>query len=237
MIMALLSIDNLCAGYGPIRVLHDLSLHVDEGEIVTLIGANGAGKSTALRAVSRLIPIISGAIVYKNENISTIPSHAIARRGIAHVPEGRGIFGNLSVLENLKLSFYANRSGPAASKLLAGVFDMFPVLGERKRQLASTLSGGEQQMLAIGRALIADGDLFIFDEPSMGLSPVFVKNVFSIIADIHKKGKTILLVEQNATMALNFSNRAYVLENGRIIAQGPSASIAGNTELKRAYLG
>ena len=235
--MALLSIENLCAGYGPIKVLHDVSLHVDEGEIVTLIGANGAGKSTLLRAVSRLLPIISGAVMYKNENISTIPSHGIACRGITHVPEGRGIFGNLSVLENLKLSTYANRSGPVQSKLFTAVFDMFPVLAERKRQLASTLSGGEQQMLAIGRALIANGDLFIFDEPSMGLSPIFVKNVFSIIADIHKKGKTILLVEQNATMALKISDRAYVLENGRIIAQGLSASIADNSDLKRAYLG
>jgi branched-chain amino acid transport system ATP-binding protein len=235
--MTLLSIDNLCAGYGPIQVLHNISLHVDEGEIVTLIGANGAGKSTALRAVSRLIPIISGAMMYKNEDLSSIPPHTIACRGISHVPEGRGIFGNLSVLENLKLSSYANRSGPAAAKLLATVFEMFPVLGERKRQLASTLSGGEQQMLAIGRAMIADGDLFIFDEPSMGLSPIFVKNVFSIIADIHKKGKTILLVEQNATMALKISNRAYVLENGRIIAEGLSESIADNAELKRAYLG
>ncbi len=175
--------------------------------------------------------------MYNNENISTVPSHEIACRGITHVPEGRGIFGNLSVLENLRLSSYANRSGSAVSKLLAAVFDMFPVLAERRRQLGSTLSGGEQQMLAIGRALIADGDLFIFDEPSMGLSPVLVKNVFSIIADIHEKGKTVLLVEQNATMALKISDRAYVLENGRIIAQGPSESIADNAELKRAYLG
>ena len=234
--MALLSIENLCAGYGPIKVLHDVSLHVDEGEIVTLIGANGAGKSTALRAVSRLIPIISGAVMFKNENISTIPSHAVTCRGITHVPEGRGVFGNLSVLENLRLSSYANRSGPI-SKLLSTVFDTFPVLAQRKRQLAATLSGGEQQMLAIGRALIADGDLFIFDEPSMGLSPIFVKNVFSIIADIHKKGKTVLLVEQNATMALKISDRAYVLENGRIVAQGPSTSITKNADLKRAYLG
>ena len=234
--MTLLSIENLCAGYGPITVLRGISLHVDEGEIVTLIGANGAGKSTVMRAVSRLIPIISGAVTYKNEDISAIPPHEIACRGVTHVPEGRGIFGNLSVLENLRLSSYANRSGPV-SKLLTAVFDMFPVLAERRRQLASTLSGGEQQMLAIGRALIADGDLFIFDEPSMGLSPILVKNVLSIIADIHEKGKTVLLVEQNATMALKISDRAYVLENGRIIAQGPSASIADNAELKRAYLG
>ena len=235
--MTLLSIENLCAGYGPIQVLYGISLYVDEGEIVTLIGANGAGKSTILRAVSRLIPIISGAVVYNNENISTVPSHEIACRGITHVPEGRGIFGNLSVLENLRLSSFANRSRPAVSKLLTAAFDMFPVLAERRRQLASTLSGGEQQMLAIGRAIVADGDLFIFDEPSMGLSPIFVKNVFSIIADIHKKGKTVLLVEQNATMALKLSDRAYVLENGRIIAKGPSESIAENADLKRAYLG
>ena len=235
--MPLLAIDTVCAGYGPIRVLHGISLSIDEGEIVTLIGANGAGKSTTLRAISRLIPTQSGSITYREKNILRYPPHEVARMGIAHVPEGRGIFGNLTVEENLRLSLFANRTASAASRLFSEVFERFPVLGQRRRQLAATLSGGEQQMLAIGRAVIADADLFILDEPSMGLSPVYVKNVFSIIAEVHKKGKTILLIEQNATMALRFAQRAYILENGRIVAQGTSKDIACNEELKRAYLG
>ena len=235
--MPLLAIDTVCAGYGPIRALHGISLSIDEGEIVTLIGANGAGKSTTLRAISRLIPTQSGSITYREKNILRYPPHEVARMGIAHVPEGRGIFGNLTVEENLRLSLFANRTASAASRLFSEVFERFPVLGQRRRQLAATLSGGEQQMLAIGRAVIADADLFILDEPSMGLSPVYVKNVFSIIAEVHKKGKTILLIEQNATMALRFAQRAYILENGRIVAQGTSKDIACNEELKRAYLG
>jgi branched-chain amino acid transport system ATP-binding protein len=185
--MTILSVENLCAGYGAVGVLHDVSLYVDEGEIVTLIGANGAGKSTVLKCISGLLPAQSGSIRYKNENILKVPSHAIARRGISHVPEGRGIFGNLTVLENLSLSLFANRKKAPVQELINRVFEMFPILGERKKQSASTLSGGEQQMLAIGRALVSDGDLLILDEPSMGLSPIFVKNVFSILSEIQKK--------------------------------------------------
>jgi branched-chain amino acid transport system ATP-binding protein len=235
--MPLLSIENLSAGYGPIAVLHGISIEVEEGEIVAVLGANGAGKSTMLRAVSRLLPVMSGAIIYKGKNIVSRKPHAVAVMGISHVPEGRAIFGNLTVLENLKLALFANRARHGAGPLFTTVFEMFPVLGERRNQLASTLSGGEQQMLAIGRAIVSDGDLFVLDEPSMGLSPLFVKSVFSIIREINKQGKTILLVEQNATMALACSARAYVLENGRIIAQGKSADIAKNAELKKAYLG
>jgi len=233
----LLTIENLCAGYGPIAVLHGISLHVEEGEIVTLIGANGAGKSTTLRAVSGLIPVTSGTILYKNENILKYKAHAIACMGIAHVPEGRGIFGNLTVTENLLLATFAKKNGRTESHDLDKLFEAFPLIGNRRRQLASTLSGGEQQMLAIARALMADADFFIMDEPSLGLSPLLVKNVFSLIADIHRQGRTILLVEQNATMALQYSNRAYVLENGRIAAEGKSKDIAANEELKKAYLG
>ncbi|OHD67786.1 MAG: ABC transporter ATP-binding protein [Spirochaetes bacterium RBG_16_49_21] len=233
----MLVIENLHAGYGPIAVLHGVSLHVDEGEIVTLIGANGAGKSTTLRTISRLIPAASGTILYKNENITRCKAHEIARRGIAHVPEGRGIFGNLTVIENLLLATFANRTRSMTSPVINELFDMFPLLGDRRRQLASTLSGGEQQILAIARAFAADADFFIMDEPSMGLSPILVKNVFSIIADINRRGKTILLVEQNAIMALKYSNRAYVLENGRIAAEGRSEDITANEELKKAYLG
>jgi branched-chain amino acid transport system ATP-binding protein len=235
--MALLSIDNLCVGYGPLKVLHGVTLHVEEGEIVAVLGANGSGKSTMLRAVSRLIPILSGSISYKNRSIVTCKPHLVAAMGISHVPEGRAIFGNLTVAENLTLASFACRSQRSFPKQIKTVFEMFPVLGQRRRQLASTLSGGEQQMLAIGRAVVADGDLFILDEPSMGLSPLFVKNVFSIIAQVNKKGKTVLLVEQNAGIALKFSHRAYVLENGRTVASGTSAEIAGNAELKKAYLG
>ncbi|HUI92002.1 MAG TPA: ABC transporter ATP-binding protein [Chitinivibrionales bacterium] len=235
--MALLSIDNLVAGYGPVTVLHGVTLHVDEGETVAVLGANGAGKSTLLRAVSRLIPVLSGAIAYKNKSIISSKPHDVAAMGISHVPEGRAVFGNLTVLENLRLATFANKTSSEMKPLLASVFEMFPVLGQRQRQIASTLSGGEQQMLAIGRAMVSDGELFILDEPSMGLSPLLVKNVFAIIAALNKKGKTILLVEQNAAMALNYCRRAYVLENGRAVASGTSAEIAGNAELKKAYLG
>jgi branched-chain amino acid transport system ATP-binding protein len=235
--MHLLSIENLVAGYGNLRVLHGVSLHVERGEIVTVLGANGAGKSTLLRAVSRLIPVMSGTILYEGKNIIPCKPHAVAKMGCSHVPEGRGIFGNLTVMENLLLATYAGKKDLVHSRQAQAVFDLFPVLGQRRRQLASTLSGGEQQMLAIGRAIMSDGELFVFDEPSMGLSPLFVKNVFSTIAAINKKGKTILLVEQNATMALEISHRAYVLENGTIAAEGNSNDIANNETLRHAYLG
>ena len=235
--MKLLSIENLTAGYGPLSVLHGISLDVEQGEIVSVLGANGSGKSTLLRTVSRLIPVMSGSIMYKGENIVSCKPHAVAAMGISHVPEGRAIFGNLTVFENLKLALFANRSRRGRDSLFTTAFEMFPVLGQRRRQLASTLSGGEQQMLAIARAVVADGDLFVLDEPSMGLSPLFVKSVFSIIREINKQGKTILLVEQNAAMALTFSTTAYVLENGRIITQGKSSDIADNAEVKKAYFG
>ena len=237
--MNLLEVENLIAGYGKLVVLRDISLHVKEGEIVALIGANGAGKSTLLRAVSRLIPIISGTIRYKNVALSRVSAHMVARMGIAHVPEGRGIFGNLSVMENLQIAFFAaGKKGRAyTERRLSLVFDLFPVLGERRLQRAVTLSGGEQQMLAIGRAIIAEGDLLVLDEPSMGLSPKFVKNVFSVIIDLNKKGRSVLLVEQNATMALQVAGRAYVIENGKIAAHGASSDIAKDATLRRSYLG
>jgi branched-chain amino acid transport system ATP-binding protein len=234
--MQLLAIENLVAGYGPLAVLHGISLAVEQGEIVSVLGANGAGKSTMLRALSRIIPVMSGSIVYKGRNIRPCKPHRVAAMGISHVPEGRAIFGNLSVLENLTLATFARKARSTSSSFKT-VFEMFPLLGQRRGQLASTLSGGEQQMLAIARAIVADGDLFVLDEPSMGLSPMFVKNVFSIISEINKQGKTVLLVEQNASMALKCSSRAYVLENGRVVAQGKSSDIAKDAELKKAYLG
>jgi branched-chain amino acid transport system ATP-binding protein len=237
--MSLLEIINLHAGYGKIKVLSDISLHVDQGEIVTILGSNGAGKSTLLRTISALVPVTAGLVRYNDKVISAGPPHAIACAGVAHVPEGRGIFGNLTVLENLKLAFFANpKCGPKEKqRLLELVFEKFPVLKDRSAQQAVTLSGGEQQMLAVGRAMAANGKLFIFDEPSLGLSPKFVTHIFSIISDLQKSGKTILLVEQNATMALSISSRAYVLENGRIVAHGTSAEIANDGRLKEAYLG
>jgi branched-chain amino acid transport system ATP-binding protein len=237
--MPLLEIENLVAGYGPLSVLHGISLSVDKGEIVSVLGANGAGKSTMLRAVSRLIPVSYGTIRFNGTDISRTKPHAVAAGGISHVPEGRAIFGNLTVLENLKLALFARnaRSRKSVRDLFATAYDMFPVIGSRRNQLASTLSGGEQQMLAIARAIVSDGDLFVLDEPSMGLSPLFVKTVFSIIAEINRQGKTVLLVEQNATMALSLSHRAYVFENGRIVAQGKSKDIVQNEDLKKAYLG
>ncbi len=234
-----LEIENVTAGYGNLVVLRDVSLSVDQGEAVALIGANGAGKSTLLRVVSRLLPIMSGSIRYKNAVVSDKSPHEISRMGIAHVPEGRGIFGNLTVLENLRLAFFAakKRDHGMRMRALSSVFDLFPVLGGRKNQRAATLSGGEQQMLAIGRAIISEGELLVLDEPSMGLSPKFVGDVFSIIADLHKNGKSVLLVEQNATLALRFAKRVYVIENGRIAAQGTSAEISKDENLKRSYFG
>jgi branched-chain amino acid transport system ATP-binding protein len=237
--MRLLDIDRLDAGYGKLQVLRGVSLYVDEGEIVALIGANGAGKSTLLRAVSGLIPAVRGTVRYKNTLISGLKPHAIARMGIAHVPEGRGVFGNLTVLENLRIASFAaaKGSGRVTGRELSPVFELFPVLGERKSQHAATLSGGEQQMLAVGRAIVADGELLVLDEPSMGLSPKFVNQVFAVLSDLNKKGKSILLVEQNATMALRVSRRAYIMENGTMTAQGASPDIAGNEILRRSYLG
>jgi len=237
--MKLLDIEHMSAGYGKLIVLRDVSLHVDEGEIVALIGANGAGKSTILRTISGLIPTVSGSIRYKNRVISGLKSYTIARMGIAHVPEGRAVFGNLSVMENLHIALFAagKQGRQLIGRRLSMIFDLFPALGERRQQRAATLSGGEQQMLAIGRAMVADGELLILDEPSMGLSPKFVKNVFTVLDDLNKNGKSILLVEQNATIALQVSRRTYVIENGIITAQGPSADVARDEILRRSYLG
>lgn len=233
--MSLLRIDNLTAGYGAVRVLHGISLHVEVGEIVTLIGANGAGKSTTLRAISQLIPIEQGAITYQNVNLLKLKPHNVAVSGITHVPEGRGVFGNLTVNENLQLAIFGTRDKHSAKRKIPDVFNLFPILEKRRKQVASTLSGGELQMLAMGRAIIADGNLFMFDEPSMGLSPIMVKSIFAAIAEMNRNGKTILLVEQNATMALKYAHRAYVLEYGQIVAEGTCAEIAENADLKKMY--
>ncbi|MFQ5595247.1 MAG: ABC transporter ATP-binding protein [Anaerolineae bacterium] len=235
----LLSVEDLRVSYGGIRALHGISFHVEEGEIVTIIGANGAGKSTTLRAISRLVPVEPGSkMAYKNRDLLEYPpDRVVSGLGISHVPEGRRLFGNLTVMENLKLATFARRNGKAIARDLDLVFSLFPRLAERKEQKAATLSGGEQQMLAVGRALMSGRSMMLLDEPSMGLAPLLMKNLFESLAEINREGTTILVVEQNARLALEFAQRGYVLENGNIVLEGISEELAGNPEVRRAYLG
>jgi len=233
---AQLCVQNLTVAYNNIGAVHDVSFDVREGEIVTLIGANGAGKSSILRAISGLISY-SGTITYKGNDLKQIPADQIVAKGIAQVPEGRGIFGNLTVLENLKLATWQRKDKEKIAKDFDRIFKLFPRLLERKRQLGGMLSGGEQQMLAFGRALMTDAQMLLLDEPSMGLSPVLVRDIFQTIAEINKVGKTILLVEQNANMSLHIASRGYVLETGRIVLTGTGKELMGNPRVKEAYLG
>ena len=242
----LLEVKDLRVSYGNIEALHGISFHVDEGEIVTLIGANGAGKSTTLMTISRQIPYVAelggkvtgGSIMYQGEDLVEYEPHQVVGKfGISQVPEGRRIFGNLSVLENLRLATYARKDRAQIEKDLKRVFEIFPRLEERRHQRGETLSGGEQQMLAVGRALMTRGRLMLLDEPSMGLAPVLVRDIFDTIKEINAQGTTILLVEQNANMALKLASRGYVLETGNIVLEGTSAELAANPEVKKAYLG
>lgn len=233
----MLKLKNIDLYYEGIHALKDLSLEVKKGEIVTLIGANGAGKTSTLRAISGLQPYKNGTILYNDKDIKKIPVNKIVSLGLSHVPEGRKIFANMTVYENLLLGAYLRKDTKEIQKDLEDVFLKFPRLKERKKQLAGTLSGGEQQMLAIGRALMNRPDMLILDEPSMGLAPIIVKEIFNIIVDINKSGTTILLVEQNANMALSIANRAYVLENGHITLSGDAKEISNNEAVKNAYLG
>lgn len=232
----MLKIDNINLYYGGIHALKDLSLEVKKSEIVTLIGANGAGKTSTLRAISGLEPIKSGTIYYKGSSINKVPAHKIVSLGLSHVPEGRKIFANLTVLENLELGAYL-RKDKEIQKDMEMVFSKFPRLKEREKQQAGTLSGGEQQMLAIGRALMNRPEMLILDEPSMGLAPLVVKDIFDTIVEINKSGTTILLVEQNANMALSIADRAYVLETGNIVLSGDSKELLEDDSIKSAYLG
>lgn len=232
----LLAIDDLWVSYDHIQAVRGVTLNVAPGEIVTLIGANGAGKSSILRAISGLQPVGRGTIHFDGQDLIKWPAHAIAQQGIAHVPEGRGIFGTLTVLENLRLAAYGRNDKELVSDL-GRVFTLFPRLAERRSQWGSTLSGGEQQMLAVGRALMRRGRLLLLDEPSMGLAPFLVKEIFKIIRDINEQGTTILLVEQNANMALKIAHRGYVLETGEITLAGPSADLLGSQVIQKAYLG
>ncbi|MBQ1511158.1 MAG: ABC transporter ATP-binding protein [Selenomonadaceae bacterium] len=233
----MLKIDNINVYYGAIHAIKGISLEVHEGEIVTLIGANGAGKSTTLRTISGLLKPKSGKITFLGKDIAGKPAHEIVREGISQVPEGRRIFAEMSVLENLELGAFIRTDADGIKEDMEMVFRRFPRLEERKDQQAGTLSGGEQQMLAMGRALMSRPKLLLLDEPSMGLAPLLIREIFSIIEDINKTGTTILLVEQNANMALSIADRAYVLETGRITLSGDAGKLAASEDVRKAYLG
>jgi len=234
----MLEIHNLVVNYGAITALHEVSIQVAKGEIVTLIGANGAGKTSTLRAISALTPTTSGSIRFLNEEISKLKAHQIVQRGLCHVPEGRMVFANLSVAENLDMGAYLRSDPNEKRESLNYVFNLFPRLKERERQIAGTLSGGEQQMLAIGRALMSKPQFLMLDEPSLGIAPLLVKTIFEKIVEINRHhGITILLVEQNANLALEISQRGYVLETGRILLHDRSPALRQNPEVRKAYLG
>lgn len=235
--MALLEVKDLEVYYGMINALKGVSFEVNEGEVVALIGANGAGKTTILHTVTGLLSAKTGSIVYDGKDITKIPSHKIVTMGMAHVPEGRRIFQQLSVIENLKMGAYTRKNKQEIEETLKTVYKHFPRLEERKNQIAGTLSGGEQQMLAMGRAMMSKPKLVVMDEPSMGLSPLLVKEVFKIIEAMHAAGITVLLVEQNAKMALSIADRAYVLETGNITLSGTGKELMSSEEIKKAYLG
>src|SRR5262245_44207332 len=233
----MLNLKNVSSGYGAIEALKSINLHIEKGEIVTLIGANGAGKSTTLRNIVGLVPLTSGEILFEGNRLDGIPTHKVTAMGISMVPEGRAIFANLTVSENLEMGAYLRTDKAQNSKELNRVYTLFPRLKERHKQLGGTLSGGEQQMLAIGRALMARPRLLLLDEPSLGLAPILVHTIFTAIDEINKEGTTILLVEQNANAALKHSHRGYVLETGTIVMEGPSERLAADPRVKEAYLG
>ena len=233
----MLKIDTIHVYYGAIHALKGVSLEVHKGEIVTLIGANGAGKSTTLRTVSGLLAPKSGGISFLGENIAGMPAHEIVKHGISQVPEGRRIFAEMSVQENLEMGAFTRKDKECVEKDFEIVYNRFPRLKERRKQQAGTLSGGEQQMLAMGRALMSRPKLLLLDEPSMGLAPLLIKEIFSIIEDINREGTTVLLVEQNANMALSIAHRAYVMETGRITLQGAAKELAASEDVRKAYLG
>lgn len=235
--MAMLEIKDLEVYYGMIQAIKGVSFHVDEGEVVALIGANGAGKTTILHTVSGLISPKRGSVDFEGKDIVKIPGHKIVSMGMAHVPEGRRVFAQLSVLQNLKMGAYTRKDKEEISQTLQTVFDRFPRLEERQNQMAGTLSGGEQQMLAMGRALMSHPKIILMDEPSMGLSPIFVNEIFDIIQQVSKSGTTVLLVEQNAKKALSIADRAYVLETGKIVLEGKAGDLLNDDSIKKAYLG
>ena len=233
----MLRLEGVCAGYGTVGVLHDVTLHVDAGEVVTMIGCNGAGKSTTLKCVSGLIRAGAGRIVFEDRDITRAPEHEIVAMGLVQVPEGRRVFPKMTVAENLDMGAYTRRDAAGIRADLDRVFALFPVLAERRRQTAGTLSGGEQQMLAVGRGLMAKPRLLLLDEPSLGLAPLIVAQIFRVIAELAASGVTILLIEQNAQAALHLAQRGYVMETGRITLEGPSAQLLADENVRTAYLG
>lgn len=235
--MAMLEIENIEVYYGAINALKGISFNVEQGEIIALIGANGAGKTTTLHTVTGLIPTRSGTIRLNGKDITKTPAHKIVAMGMAHVPEGRRVFAQLSVYENLMLGAYTRKNKAEITESLEHVYERFPRLKERSKQSAGTLSGGEQQMLAMGRALMSKPSIILMDEPSMGLSPLYVNEIFDIIGEINKSGTTVLLVEQNAKKALSIANRAYVLETGKISLSGDAKTLMNDENVKKAYLG
>ncbi|WMJ86146.1 ABC transporter ATP-binding protein [Anaerocolumna sp. MB42-C2] len=235
--MAMLTIKDLEVYYGIIQAIKGISFEVNEGEVIALIGANGAGKTTILHTITGLIAAKSGSIQFEGNDLTKIPAHSIVSLGMAHVPEGRRIFAELTVLENLKMGAYTRKDKKEIEDTIEKVYKRFPRLNERKNQIAGTLSGGEQQMLAMGRALMSHPRIILMDEPSMGLSPLFVSEIFDIIKEISESGTTVLLVEQNAKKALSIANRAYVLETGKIVLEGDAKELMNNDSVKKAYLG
>lgn len=233
----MLEVKDIEVYYGMIQAIKGVSFHVDQGEVIALIGANGAGKTTILHTVSGLLAPKSGTVLFEGQDITKIPGHKIVSMGMAHVPEGRRVFAQLSVLQNLKMGAYTRKDKEEIQQTLKTVFERFPRLEERQNQLAGTLSGGEQQMLAMGRALMSHPKIILMDEPSMGLSPIFVNEIFDIIQEVSKSGTTVLLVEQNAKKALSIADRAYVLETGNIVLEGKASDLLENDAIKKAYLG
>ncbi len=235
--MAMLEIKDIEVFYGVIQAIKGISFEVNEGEVIALIGANGAGKTTTLQTITGLLQPKKGSILFEGKDITKIPAHKIVSLGMAHVPEGRRVFAELTVYENLKMGAYTRKDKAEIQETLQMVYKRFPRLEERKNQLAGTLSGGEQQMLAMGRALMSHPKIIVMDEPSMGLSPIFVNEIFKIIQDVSKSGTTVLLVEQNAKKALSIADRAYVLETGKIVLEGDAKDLLNNEAIKKAYLG
>lgn len=235
--MAMLEVKDLKVYYGMIQAIKGISFHVDQGEVIALIGANGAGKTTILHTVSGLITPKTGSVTFEGRDIVKIPGHKIVSMGMAHVPEGRRVFAHLTVLQNLKMGAYTRKDKEETVQTMQNVFERFPRLEERQNQLAGTLSGGEQQMLAMGRAMMSKPKIILMDEPSMGLSPIFVNEIFNIIQEVSKSGTTVLLVEQNAKKALSIADRAYVLETGSIVLEGRAEELLNDESIKKAYLG